>query len=750
MMRWLSLIALCFLVTQMAHGLDIAHDGKPVAQVIVSSPPTDVRPPRRFEPSDTMAAQVLVDWIKKMTNAELPITTAPTNKHPAIYIGEAAIKAGLDLSDIQSPTNEGLRIVVSGQKALIAGQSGIATLRAVCRFLEALGCRYLMEGPLGEVYPRLKTLSVNDFTLSEKPGFLSRRIWGSQWSGDTLWKIWNGAGGLNLATGHSWGSYIPQSLFHEHPEYFRMNADGQRVQSEWLCTSNPELRALFAQRVIEAIRKERTHPSISPPDGTAYCQCQNCKAQDNPNSIEPSSGAVSMTDRFVDFFNDIAKRVAKEFPQSILNFYCYADYTQPPSRQIVLSQNLCPWLAPIRYCRYHSIGSSICPPNQQLAEVIEGWSKVAKQMGYRTYNYNLAECTVPFSKLSVWSHDIPYLHRKGFIGINIETLPAWHIYGPHIYLSIRLSYQPDADAKALMDDYFTKFYGDRAGQVMKEYWLTIDDAFAKMKCHSGSFFALHLAYTPDVVTRCQALLKRAKELAHDEPIHLARIAMAEEGFQNAVQYLQLRDAINRGDFANAKAIYEGLLSRSEAHVKAGYGSQYTVTYLRRFLGAVVERGAEAVAPPRRLLQVLPDVWRFTWDEKDEGLQLGYHLPQTDDSGWLKVATYSQTLDAQGLPDKKTILWYRTSFRLPKDHCRLYQRLFLFFAEVDGTATVYLNGRQVGEQKERRTPFEVDITDAAHDGDNILAVRVDHSRITELFLGGIVRPVLLIALERKDE
>ncbi len=749
-MKYLSQVALFLLATSMALGLDIVRDGKPVAQVVVSSLPTGVKPQRVFEPSDVMAAQVLVSWIKKMTDAELPITATPADERQTIYIGEAAIGAGLKLNDIHSQTNEGLRVIVVGQKALIAGQSSIATVRAVCRFLEAIGCRYLMEGPLGEVYPRLKTLKVNDFTLTEKPGFLSRRIWGSQWSGDSLWKIWNGAGGLNLETGHSWGSYIPQSLFHEHPEYFRMNAEGQRVMSEWLCTSNAELRALFAQRVIEAICKGRTHPSISPPDGTAYCQCQSCKAQDNPNSIEPSSGAVSMTDRFINFFNDIAKRVAKECPQSILNFYCYADYTQPPSRQIALATNLCPWLAPIRYCRFHSIGSSSCPPNQQLAEVIEGWSKVAKQMGYRTYNYNLAECTVPFSKLSVWSHDIPYLYRKGFIGINIETLPAWHIYGPHIYLSIRLSYQPDADAKALMDDYFTKFYGDAAGQAMKEYWLTIDNAFAKMRCHSGSFFALHLAYTPEVITRCQALLERAKELAHDEPVYLARIAMAEEGFQNAVQYLQLRDAINRGDFASAKAVYEKLLSRSEAHVKSGYGSQYTAIYLKRFLGTVVEKGAAATSPPRCLLQVLPDMWRFTWDERNEGLQLGYHLPQTDDSKWLTVATYSQTLDAQGLPDKKTILWYRTSFRLPQDYRRLYQRLFLFFAEVDGTATVYLNGRQVGEHKERRTPFEVEITDAARAGENLLAVRVDHSRITELFLGGIVRPVLLIAVKHEAE
>ncbi len=40
-------------------------------------------------------------------------------------------------------------------------------------------------------------------------------------------------------------------------------------------------------------------------------------------------------------------------------------------------------------------------------------------------------------------------------------------------------------------------------------------------------------------------------------------------------------------------------------------------------------------------------------------------------------------------------------------------------------------------------IEVDVTDAVEPGKNTVAIRVDHRRITELFLGGIVRPILLI-------
>ena len=54
-----------------------------------------------------------------------------------------------------------------------------------------------------------------------------------------------------------------------------------------------------------------------------------------------------------------------------------------------------------------------------------------------------------------------------------------------------------------------------------------------------------------------------------------------------------------------------------------------------------------------------------------------------------------------------------------------------------------HGTKVGEGLLKRRPFEVDTAPALRAGRNIIALRIDHSRITELFLGGIVRPVYLI-------
>ncbi|MHC4168335.1 MAG: DUF4838 domain-containing protein, partial [Planctomycetota bacterium] len=672
-----------------SRSMDIVKDGRAVAVIVVQPPQQDAaqprsrraprRSPRGLDCTDPAAAEVLAEWIEKVSGVRLPVVGQATVGKPSIYIGAAAAKAGLELGDVDSPTNEGLRIVSDGKaRILIGGQNDTSTMKAVCRFLEELGCRFFMDNDLGQVYPRRKTVTIGSLNITEKPGLMMRKIWGSQWGGHNLWKIWNGVGGLQMATGHSWSRYVDKDLFETHPEYFALR-DGRRKQGGWYCTSNADLRKIFAEGVIA---HGGPNPSVSPPDGTGYCQCEKCLAQDDPDNIEPSSGRVSVTNRYADFLDEVARVVGRKHPERLLSFYCYADYTQPPTLNRRLSPNLVAWIAPIRYSRYHRIGSPVSPGRIQLAQVIDGWAAATEQIAYRTYNFNLAECVVPFSKLSVWKHDIPYLKDKGCIGINLESLVNWEIYGPHLYQSIRLAYDPDADSDAMMDDYFMKFYGSAAGLFMKQYWMSIDGAFANMKCESGSFFALHLVYTPQFLEKLGGLVRQAADAAGDNEMYSARVAMTSQGFKNAEQFILIRNAMNSGDFAAAKEVYSDLYARNEVEYKKGYGNHYTLNYLRRFVGTHVLAGAEVTAVPNKVLQVLPDRMKLAYDPANNGAEQRYHKSDFDDAAWRQVATYSNTLNAQGLPDTKSVMWYRTSMDVPR---RREGRLVLFFTEVDGQA-----------------------------------------------------------------
>lgn len=69
-------------------------------------------------------------------------------------------------------------------------------------------------------------------------------------------------------------------------------------------------------------------------------------------------------------------------------------------------------------------------------------------------------------------------------------------------------------------------------------------------------------------------------------------------------------------------------------------------------------------------------------------------------------------------------WYRKTFALNTKQTG--KRYFLYFEGVGSYATVWLNGKQVGNHAGGRTTFTIDVTDAIRAGNkNLLCVRADH-------------------------
>ena len=109
----------------------IVKDGQPAASIVGGS-------------DSKQAKEILQEWIRLMTGATLPFADKPADGQVGIYVGQAAQDAGLDLTDIKSPTREGIRFKCDGKNVFIGSQSTASLLRAVGRFLEEeFGCRYL-------------------------------------------------------------------------------------------------------------------------------------------------------------------------------------------------------------------------------------------------------------------------------------------------------------------------------------------------------------------------------------------------------------------------------------------------------------------------------------------------------------------------------------------------------------------------------------------------------------------------------
>lgn len=146
---------------------------------------------------------------------------------------------------------------------------------------------------------------------------------------------------------------------------------------------------------------------------------------------------------------------------------------------------------------------------------------------------------------------------------------------------------------------------------------------------------------------------------------------------------------------------------------------------------------------------LPNPWRFTLDDTPQ-----YGDPHLDDSAWRNVRiphdwSVEHAFDpAQGegctgyLPGG--IGYYRQHFDV--EDLADKPRVYICFDGVYNHAQVMINGVVLGDHPYGYSPFYYDISPYVQERDNVLAVRVDHSRIADSrwYSGsGIYRPVYLI-------
>ncbi|HMJ03139.1 MAG TPA: beta galactosidase jelly roll domain-containing protein, partial [Conexibacter sp.] len=162
--------------------------------------------------------------------------------------------------------------------------------------------------------------------------------------------------------------------------------------------------------------------------------------------------------------------------------------------------------------------------------------------------------------------------------------------------------------------------------------------------------------------------------------------------------------------------------------------------------------------------LLDGPWLMRLDPTDAGL--GERLfAQSTTSGWTATTVPSawNAGDDSQASFLGGIAWYRKDFRLPsRDRALAW---IARFESVNYRATVWLNGRQVGQHVSGYVPFELDLPNVARGGVNRLVVRVDNRRPAAdpvgasnevphppggwWNYGGLLREVSLRAVDRVD-
>ena len=166
---------------------------------------------------------------------------------------------------------------------------------------------------------------------------------------------------------------------------------------------------------------------------------------------------------------------------------------------------------------------------------------------------------------------------------------------------------------------------------------------------------------------------------------------------------------------------------------------------------------------------LSGTWRFRYSARPDLAPAGAEAVDLDDSGWDTIAVPSHwvlqgredwgrpiytnvdfpfPVEPPHVPDENPTGDYRVAFDLPDG---FGDRVYLRFDGVESVAVVSLNGVEVGVVRGSRLAQELDVTDEAVAGRNVLHVRVHHWSAAsyledqdQWWLPGIFREVTVLA------
>jgi len=484
-----------------------------------------------------------------------------------ILLGESALTKKLGLSFdgigvggivVKTTANA---LVLMGRTEGADGSRSDADFSAVVHFLESLGCRHLWPGPGGTIIPQKSTLAVTDIDIRFTPKVGQRAIRmmargernfevGLAWLGfneddykeaitktqgtDSLgaWGSWNGLGGsIGIHAGHSGGGLSGGWKEHgkTHPEWFALQVDGTRDQTNakerWrICESNPELREYVANELIKQLAGTSRPPiSLSPNDGgfSSFCQCPNCKALDAPDApkiklmIFDKVGEgkrteidyPSLTDRHVNYWNDIAARVTKVVPDQLFVIDAYSVYSDAPVRE-KLHPNLI-----VRYV-------------PSTTEAWDGWKAAgAKRIYWRPNNlHSGGRLAIVSPKARETARIVNTLTDGGMLATDMQGIyNNWATQGLDYYTAARVTWNPSLSFEGVLDDYCRSGFGAGAEQV-KKYWLLADSGIA---LRPGMFPLIK----PETLDAMRTTLITAAKATANDPTANNRVSFLRAGLE---------------------------------------------------------------------------------------------------------------------------------------------------------------------------------------------------------------------------
>ena len=497
------------------------------------------------------SARELRTFLNKVFGKKYTLKLYKNSDAPGIYVGIPAKGVKVD-----HPIEKEYCVLHSEKERLfIYGNDDkklTGTDFAVSDFLQKYcGVRFLWPGKIGTVADRRKPVTIKEGTEIYAPPF-DLRLTNSFHYGKAYlnaaekadldnWlrhhKVGRSIYAVSSGFQHSFDRMLPRDEYgKKHPEYYSLVAPERWVgepkpkvptrrndpfySGTWqVCTSNPEVRKIFAEKV--AAPKDGKIRSISPNDGYGFCECENCLKQDLGRELFPN-GQLKVTNRMYHFAEDIAKQVYKLNPKAKVGMFAYGAYYGVPKQKVTFPPNMY-----LSFC--YLVYDMDDKEQDELEGILSGLAATGAKIIGREYwgcHYTMG---YPLNHSRKIDRNLKMLHKLNAAGIYGGAGNDFANRASDLYILARLSWDPTLKREDLLKDFCDSAFGPKASPVMYEMFEKIEnlttEAFVKNKTQKGvnaqyykkpyaeTVRMLSHLYDKEFIDMCSKYLARAKKLA---------------------------------------------------------------------------------------------------------------------------------------------------------------------------------------------------------------------------------------------
>ena len=284
------------------------------------------------------------------------------------------------------------------------------------------------------------------------------------------------------------------------------------------CYSSPETARIAAENIRAWLRKnpDRKSTTLGVNDLGGYCECETCKALDaGAEKSIFSNDRENHSASYYTFVNRVAEALADEFPDLRIGILAYVDTIMPPKFEV--AKNVVPMMT------FDTHSASMDPEVRAKHEdVIRRWGEKVRETGTWDYSWG-GGYFIPRVDFANRAARLKFLYANGGRAYFGENSMPDALDGPKTYLTARLLENIDADADAILDEWYVRFAGRAAEKPLRElyrlcteYWRTDEMKRsaqwpARLWIYNSAYYGLQLfALTPGFTERLLALAREVR------------------------------------------------------------------------------------------------------------------------------------------------------------------------------------------------------------------------------------------------